>query len=63
MFNALTSKSVWGAIIAAVAWLLSPEVLATLPSKVSAFLGAFGGLLAVFGLRQAIAKAALGRPQ
>ncbi len=62
--NVLGSKSVWGVIIAVVAWLLSPPVLATIHNSAIAYiLQAVGAILAGIGYRQAIAKAALGNPK
>lgn len=61
--NPFTSKTVLGAVLWAVGFLLQPEVLAALPEKWSALLQALGGVLTAFGIRSAIGKAAVGRVQ
>ena len=55
-FDALTSKTIWGTIIALVGFLTQPNVLAVLPQKVAAIIGAVGVILAAVGARDAIAK-------
>ena len=55
-FNVLKSKTVWGAVIAVIGYLLQPEVLAILPEVVASIVTAVGALLAAIGLRQAVAK-------
>jgi hypothetical protein len=55
-FNVLRSKTIWGALTAAIGFLLSPEVFAILPEKVAAVVGAIGAVLAAFGLRSAVAR-------
>lgn len=53
-------KSITGAVVAAVGYLAQPDVLAVLPHKVASVITAAGGVLAVFGVRHAIDKAARG---
>lgn len=57
----LTSKTVWGALLAILAWLASPEVTATMPKLTAAIVQAVGMLISVIGARQAIGKAAEGK--
>jgi hypothetical protein len=52
----LRSWTYWGAFIGFLDYLGSPDVFAILPPKASAVIGAVAGLLAVLGLRNAIAK-------
>jgi hypothetical protein len=54
-FSMLTSKTIWGTVIALVGYLLQPNVLAVLPEKVAGIITAIGGLLAAVGIRAAIA--------
>lgn len=49
-------KTIAGAVVAFLAWISSPEVLAVLPPKVAAFIGSLGVLLSVIGVRHAQAK-------
>jgi hypothetical protein len=49
-------KAITGAIVAALGYVLRPEVLAILPEKASAIITAIGAVLTVLGLRHAIAK-------
>lgn len=49
-------KSLTGAIIGAVGYLASPGVFALLDEKVAAVVTAAGAVLAVFGIRVALAK-------
>lgn len=49
-------KTITGALIAFLAWISSPEVLAVLPPKVAAFIGSLGVLLSIIGVRHAQAK-------
>jgi hypothetical protein len=49
-------KTILGAIVWAVGYLLQPGVLAALPEKVAAIVQAVGAVLAVFGFRSAQAK-------
>ncbi len=58
--NFLTSKAIWGVILAVVGWLFSPDVLATMNGTVSVLMQAVGTVLTVVGLRHASAKAAKG---
>jgi dolichol kinase len=55
-FNWLTSKTWWGTVAAAIGVILSPAVLGTLPVKTASIISTIGGVLAVLGLRDAIAK-------
>ena len=55
-FNVLKSKTVWGAVIAVIGYLLQPEVLAVLPDVAASIVSAIGALLAAIGMRQAVAK-------
>lgn len=54
-FDLLRSKTMWGTLLAAIAYLSSPEVLAILPPKWAAVVTTIGGLLAAIGVRDAIA--------
>jgi hypothetical protein len=54
-------KSILGAIITAVGYVLRPEVLNVLPEKVGAIVSAIGGILTVLGIRHAIAKSTQGK--
>lgn len=56
MFSGLTSKTIWGAIIAVLGYILKPEVLAVLPEKAAAVVTGLGIILGVFGIRSAVAK-------
>jgi hypothetical protein len=49
-------KTITGAIVAAVGYLARPDVLHVLPPKVAAVVQAAGAVLAIIGLRHAIAK-------
>jgi hypothetical protein len=49
-------KSITGAIVAILGYLSQPSVLAVLPEKVASIIIAVGALLAVVGIRLAIAK-------
>lgn len=63
-FNPFTSNTILGAVFAVVSWLLSPEVTATIHSPVvAAVMQGFGIIWAAYGVRKAIAKAALNVPQ
>lgn len=55
-FNVLTSKTVWGALLAALGYLAEPQVLAVLPGHVAKIVIAIGGVLAAIGLRDAATK-------
>ena len=55
-FNVLKSKTVWGAVLAVIGYLLQPDVLAVLPDVVASVVTAIGALLAAIGMRQAVAK-------
>ncbi|MEO6564804.1 MAG: hypothetical protein ABIO63_02110 [Casimicrobiaceae bacterium] len=55
-FSLFRSKAVWGALITVLAYLSQPAVLAILPEKVAAIVGAIGALLGAIGYRDAIAK-------
>ena len=52
----LKSWTYWGAAIGFLDYLASPDVFAILPPKVSQVIGALAALIAVLGLRNAIAK-------
>jgi hypothetical protein len=56
MQSSLGWKSLFGAFVAILSWVLSPSVLDTMPPKYAGLLGAAGAMLAAFGYRSAIAK-------
>lgn len=56
MFNVFKSKTVWGALIAVIGYLLQPDVLAVLPGTVASIVTAIGALLSAIGLRLAVEK-------
>lgn len=49
-------KTLTGAGIAALGYLCQPNVLAVMPPKVASIVQAIGAMLAVYGMRDAIAK-------
>lgn len=54
-FNWLTSKTWWGAVAAGLSVIFSPAVTNILPTKVATVVGVIGSVLAVLGLRDAVA--------
>lgn len=52
----LKSKTIWGAVLAILGWLFSPDTLGVMPETVAAIMQAIGSLLAAIGLRGAVAK-------
>lgn len=49
-------KTITGAVLTVLGYLLQPDVLAVLPEKVAAVITAIGAVLAAVGIRHAIAK-------